>query len=86
LQPTTIISGAEPVYRERFTSETLGLTRALLASLCELTLANELEIVLQSDETREQFRAFYVRLFTSFRTLVSPRAFQAYVTTFEADA
>jgi len=81
-----LISHDEPIYRNRFTQEAFSLPRLLLASFCELTLANELEIVLQSNQAREDCRAFLVPLFASFKGLVSPPAFEAYLTAFRIDA
>jgi hypothetical protein len=81
-----LISHEEPNYRNRFTQESFSLPRLLLASFCELTLANELEIVLQSHKAREDCRAFFVPLFASFEGLVSPTAFEAYLTAFRIDA
>lgn len=81
-----LISHEEPIYRNRFTQESFRLPRLLLASFCELTLANELEIVLQSYNAREDCRAFFVPLFASFKGLVSPPAFEAYLTAFRIDA
>jgi hypothetical protein len=81
-----LISHEEPIYRNRFTQESFSLPRLLLASFCELTLANELEIVLQSYKVREDCRAFFVPLFASFKGLVSPPAFEAYLTAVRIDA
>ena len=81
-----LISHEEPIYRNRFTQESFSLPRLLLASFCELTLANELEIMLQSYQAREDCRAFFVPLFASFKGLVSPPAFEAYLTAFRIDA
>ena len=81
-----LTSNEEPIYRNRFTQESSSLPRLLLASFCELTLANELEIVLQSYQAREDCRAFFVPLFASFKGLVSPPAFEAYLTAFEVGA
>ena len=77
-----IVSEAQPRYRDRFSDETYVPKRSLLASFCELTLANELEIVSKNNEDRERFRPFYVRLFTKFSGLVSEHAFEAYLATF----
>jgi hypothetical protein len=81
-----LISHQEPVYRNRFTHEFFSLLRILLAFFCELTLANELEIVLQSHKAREDCCAFFVPLFASFKGLVSPPGFDACLTAFRIDA
>ena len=81
-----LISHEEPIYRNRFTQESFSLPRLLLASFCELTLANELEIMLNSYKARKVGRALFEPLFASFKGLVSPLAFEAYLTTFRIDA
>ena len=77
-----IISEAQPRYRDRFTCETYIPQNSLLVSFCELTLANELEIVSKNSEFRERFRSDYIRLFTKFSGRVSQRAFKAYLEIF----
>jgi hypothetical protein len=77
-----IISEAHPRYRDRFSNETYIPKRSLLVSFCELTLANELEIVSNNSDFGERFRVEYIRLFAKFRGLVSERAFKTYLDIF----
>jgi hypothetical protein len=77
-----IISGGQPVYRDRFTERSFQPDPMTLAAFSELTLANELEISIENHEHRERYRRSYVELFTSFEGLVSPRAFRAYLDCF----
>lgn len=51
-----LLAADKPRYRDRFTQETLHLTPGELRDLCELTLANELEIARRAANPRKAFK------------------------------
>src|SRR5690606_7923389 len=55
-----IIREPEPQYRDRFTGRTFVLDHSLLSSLCELTLANELEIASRDKAHLAAYRERYL--------------------------
>ncbi|HEX7080648.1 MAG TPA: hypothetical protein VF329_06515 [Gammaproteobacteria bacterium] len=72
-----IIRESGPQYRDRFTGRTFALDHSLLSSLCELTLANELEIASRDKAHLEKYRKQYLTLFGSFEGRVSDRGIRA---------
>lgn len=66
-----------PFYN-RFTCKESFLELHLFCDLLELTLANEIEIVSNNRNFKEQHRDWYVELFDRFEPYVSSKAFQCY--------
>jgi|SRR5690606_31474626 len=78
-----IIREPEPQYRDRFTGRTFVLDHSLLSSLCELTLANELEIASRDKAHLAAYRERYLTLFGSFEHRVSDRGMRTYKELFQ---
>jgi len=69
---------AQLVFADRFNNAEYDLQPRQLAQMCELILANELEIASNSAEFRAQHGAELSRLFERMSGLVSEVGFQAY--------
>jgi hypothetical protein len=65
-------------FTDRFRGEELILSDEQLCALCEITLANELQIAAESATFRQQYGAELSELFERMRGLVSETGFQAY--------
>lgn len=65
----------EPEYRDRFTGQRFHLPHPLLTDLCELTMANELQIASGSQEAEEQARRLFHAGFARMERYVCPQAF-----------
>ena len=72
------IGSPDPVFRDRFTGESLILSWESLSGLLEMTLANELEICASGPSFKEAHRNDYVHLFDRFNGLVSVKAYARY--------
>lgn len=70
---------AEPAgaFRDRFTGNVLSPAQAIRRDFAELTAANELDIATVNPELRAQHGAALLRLFTSWRSLLSDPAWHA---------
>jgi hypothetical protein len=65
-------------FADRFTNTEYAIEASQLTSLCELILANELEIASNSAEFRAKYGAALSKLFERMSGLVSEAGFQAY--------
>lgn len=73
------IGGAsQMMFADRFTETEYEITTAQLRDLCELILANELQIAQESEEFRVRHGAILSRLFNRMEGLVSEAGFQAF--------
>jgi hypothetical protein len=74
---------AEPAgtFRDRFTGTVLSPPQAMRRDFAELTAANELDIAAVNPELRAQYGPVLLRLFTSWRNLLSDPAWHAVQTT-----
>lgn len=74
---------AEPAgaFRDRFTGTVLSPPQALRRDFADLTAANELDIAAVNEEFRTQYGRGLLRLFTSWRDLLSDSAWHAVQTT-----
>ena len=70
---------AEPAgtFRDRFTGTVLSPPEAMRRDFAELTAANELDIAAVNPELRAQYRPVLLRLFTSWKNLLSDPAWHA---------
>jgi len=68
-------------FRDRFTATVLSPPQATRQDFAELTAANELDIAGVNPELRAQYGPGLLRLFTSWRDLLSDRAWHAVQTT-----
>ena len=66
------------LFVDRFSNSEYEIGQDQLALLCELILANELEIASNSDEFRAQYGSALSRLFERMTGLVSKAGFDAY--------
>ena len=64
----------KPLFKNRFTNETYYISRALLMNLCELTVANEIEIAHKDKEFKHQHGAYFNNFFTNMEPYLSDRA------------
>lgn len=71
--------GAEPRYRDRFTTLEWPPAPALLRAYLEMTFANHLETARRDAGFRELARPFYDDLFPRSRDYVTTKAFDAYL-------
>jgi hypothetical protein len=65
-------------YPDRFTGKSFEIQRSVLRDLCELILANELEIAKNNESFREQYGKQLSELFERMRGLVSDAGFECY--------
>lgn len=65
-------------FKDRFTGETFTLTASQARAFCELTVANELELIIASDEFAAQYGAELFTLFENIEYYLSDRAIEAY--------
>lgn len=65
-------------YRDRFTDQKRIPSQVQFSAFCELTLANELQIVMANSDLLEQYHEFYVTLFTKIEGFVSKAAYRTY--------
>ncbi len=70
-----IMSADNAAYRDRFTGQCFSLAPAMLCDLCELTMANELEIASAGAAPAEQCRRQFHALFARMQRYVTPAAF-----------
>ncbi len=70
--------GSEIVFRDRFTNESLQLSQQDLHLFCELTVANELELVYSSEKFKQQHGSGLFALFCRMEGFLSDPARQAY--------
>lgn len=66
------------IYSNRFTRKSFEIRYSALKDLCELVLANELEIARNSESFRKEHGERLGRLFEQMRGLVSDRGFKFY--------
>jgi hypothetical protein len=66
------------LFVDRFRSSEYGISIEQLKNLCELILANELEIASQSDEFKNAYGERLARLFERMRGLVSEPGFNTF--------
>jgi hypothetical protein len=71
-------TGDQLMFADRFTNSKYAIERVQLAALCELTIANELEIASDSAEFRARNGASISRLLERMSGLVSEAGVQAY--------
>jgi hypothetical protein len=62
----------------RFDGQEIELSMVQLCALCEITLANELQLAAESEAFRMQYGESLCELFDRMRDLVSPAGWQAY--------
>lgn len=74
----------EPIFHNRFTEQTENISGQMLSDLLELTLANELEIIMKDDAIPAARRIKYASLFDRFEPFVSARGFAEYKRVFKA--
>lgn len=65
-------------FRDRFTEKTFHLEETQARALCELTVANELELLLSSDEFAAKYGAELFELFENIQFYLTDTAIQAY--------
>ncbi|EGA67960.1 hypothetical protein VISI1226_08534 [Vibrio sinaloensis DSM 21326] len=65
-------------FKDRFVEREFELSAELTVAFCELTVANELELVLASDVFKQQYGEELKQLFDDMREHLSPQAKQAY--------
>ncbi len=65
-------------FKGRFTANTFNLTQQQAENFCELTVANELELVIASDQFRQQHGQGLKQLFNKMKRWLSPYAIDAY--------
>ncbi|EPN7879355.1 hypothetical protein M2G23_20830 [Vibrio vulnificus] len=65
-------------FKDRFTGSTFKLDNAIAKLFCELTVANELELVYGSEEFKLKYGAELFELFQSMESYLSPEAKNAY--------
>ncbi|MGL0931706.1 DUF6817 domain-containing protein, partial [Vibrio vulnificus] len=65
-------------FKDRFTGSTFKLDNAIAKLFCELTVANELELVYGSEEFKLKYGAELFELFQSMDSYLSPEAKNAY--------
>lgn len=72
-------------FRNRFTQQTQSLSALELSQLCEITLANELDVVSRDPALKAQHRDWFIELFQRFEGIVSATAFSAFQDAFMRD-
>jgi len=65
-------------FHDRFSGSTFALDPALCRLFCELTVANELELVYESDAFKQKYGRELAELFQSMDSFLSVQAKQAY--------
>ncbi|EII3281987.1 DUF6817 domain-containing protein [Vibrio alginolyticus] len=65
-------------FKDRFTGSTFKLDSAMVKLFCELTVANELELVFSSDEFKLKYGAELFELFQGMDSYLSAEAKKAY--------
>ncbi|EGQ7997786.1 hypothetical protein D8T39_21830 [Vibrio vulnificus] len=65
-------------FKDRFTGSTFKLDNAVAKLFCELTVANELELVYSSEEFKLKYGAELFELFQGMDSYLSPEARNAY--------
>ncbi|HAS6263471.1 TPA: hypothetical protein RQJ64_004703 [Vibrio vulnificus] len=65
-------------FKDRFTGSTFKLDNAIAKLFCELTVANELELVYGGEEFKLKYGAELFELFQSMDSYLSPEAKNAY--------
>lgn len=74
------------MFADRFTNAEYEIGFLQLTQLCEITLANELEIASNSPEFKAQHGLYFSQLFERMSGLVSKAGFRAYRTILRGDA
>ena len=69
---------AEVEFRDRFTGEVFRMSEEQASAFCELTVANELELMSLNNAYRTKHRATLLALFDSMKPHLSKRAIAAY--------
>lgn len=67
-----------PIFRNRFTGEMYHVGRAWLETFCELTVANELEIAMHSDDFINKYGPGLRDLFHRMKPYLTTAAFKAF--------
>lgn len=65
-------------FKDRFNQDSFILDRGLLEPFCELTVANELELVFSSDKFKISYGQALRKLFEGMKPYLSPQARAAY--------
>ncbi|AGQ92264.1 hypothetical protein M634_10950 [Vibrio parahaemolyticus O1:Kuk str. FDA_R31] len=65
-------------FKDRFTGSTFKLDSAMMKLFCELTVANELELVYSSEEFKLKYGAELFELFQGMDSYLSTEARKAY--------
>ena len=65
-------------FRDRFDGRQFDLDESTTRLFCELTVANELELVLASDDFKSKYGAELLELFKSMHRYLSPNARKSY--------
>ena len=71
-------TSSQLTYSDRFTQKSFEIPQTTLKDLCELILANELEIAKNSEPFRKEYGAQLSQLFEQMRGLVSDHGFRFY--------
>lgn len=71
-----------PVFRDRYTGDEFELTPERLKALCEITLANELDVVAKNPVILAEHFDWFVALFQRFEGIVKPEAYAAFINRF----
>lgn len=69
-------------FKDRFTQQCFMLSLQQIQDLSELTVANELELLLASEEFKAQYGSELLELFHSMDRFISPAAREAYLSAF----
>jgi hypothetical protein len=71
-------TGRQCQFADRFTGKEYAITVGLVRDLCELTVANEVELAMTSEAFRNRYRGELCRFFEQMDGLVSDAATRAY--------
>ena len=74
------------LFQDRFTDEEKVLSKKQIRELCEVTLANELDVVDRNPSMRIKHRDWYIDLFNRFEGIVSNIGYYEFRNTFEIAA
>lgn len=80
-----IINEDKPTYKDRFTGIVFTPSKTMLASFCELTFANELEIARENQQFREKYGTQLIALFKKLSGHVSVNAFSHFQEVFDVN-
>lgn len=76
----------EVIFYNRFTREKKTISQTDLQDLCEITLANELDIVNRNPDMINDHRDWFIELLVRFRNLVSKAGYLEFERTFRSAA